>query len=38
MPGYVNIGAYVGSGTMVDTWATVGSGAQIGVTYTSLAA
>jgi 2,3,4,5-tetrahydropyridine-2-carboxylate N-succinyltransferase len=30
MPGYVNIGAYVGSGTMVDTWATVGSCAQIG--------
>lgn len=30
MPGYVNIGARVGSGTMVDTWATVGSGAQIG--------
>src|SRR4028118_1610237 len=30
MPGYVNIGAWVGSGTMVDTWATVGSGAQIG--------
>ncbi len=30
MPGYVNIGAHVGSGTMVDTWATVGSGAQIG--------
>jgi 2,3,4,5-tetrahydropyridine-2-carboxylate N-succinyltransferase len=30
MPGYVNIGSYVGSGTMVDTWATVGSGAQIG--------
>ena len=27
MPGYINIGAYVGSGTMVDTWATVGSGA-----------
>src|SRR5205085_7298702 len=27
---YVNIGAHVGSGTMVDTWATVGSGAQIG--------
>lgn len=25
MPSYVNIGAYVGSGTMVDTWATVGS-------------
>jgi len=30
MPGYVNIGAHVGSGTMVDTWATVGSCAQIG--------
>lgn len=30
MPGYVNIGANVGSGTMVDTWATVGSCAQIG--------
>ena len=30
MPGYVNIGARVGAGTMVDTWATVGSGAQIG--------
>ena len=30
MPGYVNIGAYVGEGTMVDTWATVGSCAQIG--------
>src|SRR5690606_10884497 len=30
MPGYVNIGAYVGSGTMVDTWATVGSCAQVG--------
>src|SRR5258708_24454798 len=29
MPSYVNIGARVGSGTMVDTWATVGSGAQI---------
>ena len=25
MPSYVNIGAYVDSGTMVDTWATVGS-------------
>ena len=25
MPSYVNIGAYVGEGTMVDTWATVGS-------------
>ena len=24
MPSYVNIGAYVGEGTMVDTWATVG--------------
>ena len=30
MPGYVNIGAWVGSRTMVDTWATVGSCAQIG--------
>jgi 2,3,4,5-tetrahydropyridine-2,6-dicarboxylate N-succinyltransferase len=30
MPCYVNIGAYVGEGTMVDTWATVGSCAQIG--------
>jgi 2,3,4,5-tetrahydropyridine-2-carboxylate N-succinyltransferase len=30
MPCYVNIGAYVGPGTMVDTWATVGSCAQIG--------
>lgn len=30
MPGYVNIGAWVGGGTMVDTWATVGSCAQIG--------
>ena len=30
MPSYVNIGAYVGRGTMVDTWATVGSCAQIG--------
>lgn len=30
MPCYVNIGAYVGAGTMVDTWATVGSCAQIG--------
>ncbi len=30
MPSYVNIGAYVGEGTMVDTWATVGSCAQIG--------
>jgi len=30
MPSYVNIGAYVGEGSMVDTWATVGSCAQIG--------
>jgi len=30
MPGYVNIGARVGAGSMVDTWATVGSCAQIG--------
>jgi len=30
MPSFVNIGAYVGEGTMVDTWVTVGSCAQIG--------
>jgi len=30
MPSFVNIGAYVGSNTMIDTWATVGSCAQIG--------
>jgi 2,3,4,5-tetrahydropyridine-2-carboxylate N-succinyltransferase len=30
MPSYVNIGAWVGPGSMVDTWATVGSCAQIG--------
>src|SRR3546814_4868333 len=30
MPSFVNIGAHVGEGTMVDTWATVGSCAQIG--------
>jgi 2,3,4,5-tetrahydropyridine-2-carboxylate N-succinyltransferase len=30
MPSYVNIGARVGSNTMVDTWATVGSCAQVG--------
>ncbi len=30
MPSYVNIGAWVGEGTMVDTWATVASCAQIG--------
>ena len=30
MPGYVNVGARVGAGTMIDTWATVGSCAQVG--------
>jgi len=30
MPSFVNVGGYVGEGTMVDTWATVGSCAQIG--------
>ncbi len=30
MPGYVNLGAHVGAGTLIDTWATVGSCAQIG--------
>lgn len=30
MPSFVNIGGYVGRGTMVDTWATVGSCAQVG--------
>ena len=30
MPSYINIGAYIGQGTMVDTWATVGSCAQVG--------
>ena len=30
MPGYVNVGARVGQGTMIDTWATVGSCAQVG--------
>ena len=30
MPSFVNIGAHIGAGTMVDTWATVGSCAQIG--------
>ena len=30
MPSYVNIGAWVGEGTMVDTWACVGSCAQVG--------
>ncbi len=30
MPSFVNLGAYVGEGTMVDAWATIGSCAQIG--------
>ena len=30
MPSFVNVGAYVGEGTMIDTWASVGSCAQIG--------
>ena len=30
MPCFVNIGGYVGAGTMIDTWATVGSCAQVG--------
>ncbi|MCC8399657.1 MAG: 2,3,4,5-tetrahydropyridine-2,6-dicarboxylate N-succinyltransferase [Rickettsia endosymbiont of Platyusa sonomae] len=30
MPSFINIGAYIGEGTMVDTWATIGSCAQIG--------
>ena len=30
MPSFINIGAYISEGTMVDTWATVGSCAQIG--------
>lgn len=30
MPSFVNVGAYVGTGTMVDTWVTIGSCAQIG--------
>jgi len=30
MPSFVNVGAHVGENTMVDTWATVGSCAQIG--------
>lgn len=30
LPSFVNIGAHVGLGTMVDTWATVGSCAQVG--------
>src|SRR5690606_10034140 len=31
MPSYVNVGARVGCGSMVDTWATVGSCAQVGI-------
>ncbi len=30
MPSFVNIGAYVDEGTMIDTWATIGSCAQVG--------
>lgn len=30
MPCFVNVGAYVGEGTMIDTWSTVGSCAQVG--------
>ena len=30
MPSFVNIGAWVGPRTMIDTWATVGSCAQVG--------
>ena len=30
MPSFINIGAYIGSETMIDTWATIGSCAQIG--------
>lgn len=30
MPCFVNIGAYIGANSMIDTWATIGSGAQIG--------
>jgi len=30
MPSFINLGAYVDSGTMIDTWATVGSCAQVG--------
>lgn len=30
MPSFVNVGAYIGAGTLIDTWATVGSCAQIG--------
>jgi 2,3,4,5-tetrahydropyridine-2,6-dicarboxylate N-succinyltransferase len=30
MPSFVNVGAYVGANTMIDTWSTVGSCAQVG--------
>ncbi len=30
MPSFINLGAYVGDGTMVDTWASIGSCAQVG--------
>lgn len=30
MPSFINVGAYVDSGTMIDTWSTIGSCAQIG--------
>lgn len=30
MPSFINVGAYVGEGTMIDTWSTIGSCAQIG--------
>ena len=30
MPSFINVGAHVGSGTLIDTWATVGSCAQVG--------
>ena len=30
MPSFINVGAYVGAGTMIDTWSTVGSCAQVG--------
>ena len=30
MPSFINVGAYIGQGTMVDTWVTIGSCAQIG--------
>ena len=30
MPSFINMGASVGNGTMIDTWATVGSCAQVG--------